>query len=70
MNTPEHYELDPEPIDVIEAWDMNFTLGNVIKYVARAGKKDPCPIADLMKAKDYLEREIETQIRKWEKETE
>jgi hypothetical protein len=33
-------------------------LGNVIKYVARAGKKDTDPIQDLEKAAWYLNREI------------
>lgn len=37
--TPEHYRLDPEPIAVIKAWDLGFCLGNVIKYLARAGHK-------------------------------
>jgi len=46
-----------EPIDVIEDWNLNFNLGNVIKYVARAGKKDD-KLTDLKKAKWYIEREI------------
>jgi hypothetical protein len=48
-----------EAINVIEAWGLNFNLGNVIKYVARAGRKTDNPIEDLEKAKWYIEREIE-----------
>ena len=49
-----------EVIKVIEAWDLNFHLGNVIKYVSRAGKKDPAKtLEDLKKAQWYLERYIE-----------
>jgi hypothetical protein len=48
-----------EAINVIEAWGLNFCLGNVIKYVARAGRKTDNPIEDLEKAKWYIEREIE-----------
>ena len=58
---PEHYggESNPfEPIKVIEAWKLNFNLGNVIKYIGRLGKKDE-EIKELKKAKTYLDREIE-----------
>lgn len=50
-----------EAIDVIEAYKLNFSLGNVIKYVLRCGHKgsDSDAIRDLEKAKAYLEREIE-----------
>jgi hypothetical protein len=48
-----------EAINVIEAWGLNFNLGNVLKYVARAGRKTDSPIDDLEKAKWYIEREIE-----------
>ena len=57
--SPEHYSrLSPEPKDVIRNWDLNFNLGNVIKYIARAGYKDS-RIDDLLKAKQYLDFEIE-----------
>ncbi len=60
---PEHYGGKDNPyeaIKVIEAWDLGFNLGNVVKYVARAGKKEGNNIADeLKKAKWYLCREIE-----------
>lgn len=64
VNHPKHYggENNPyEVIKVIEAWDLSFCLGNTVKYVARAGKKDPKKkIEDLEKANWYLQREIET----------
>lgn len=63
VNSPSHYAASGvEVIDAIEAWglDKNFCLGNVIKYVARAGKKDPAKlIEDLKKSRWYLDREIE-----------
>jgi len=48
-----------EAIKVIEAWDLNFSLGNVLKYVSRAGKKSDNTVEDLKKAVWYLNREIE-----------
>ena len=53
-----------EVFDVIEAFDLNFNLGNVIKYVCRAGKKDECIISDLLKARDYIDREIGLNVSK------
>ena len=47
-----------EPHLVIEDWDLNFNLGNVIKYVSRAGRKDDI-LKDLMKARQYLDFEID-----------
>ena len=59
---PKHYQAKIEPIEFIYIWDLNFNLGNVIKYVCRAGKKDKSKtIEDLEKAKFYLEYEIEHQ---------
>jgi len=47
------------PIDIIEMYDLNFSLGNVIKYVLRAGKKEgESDLDDLNKALWYLQREI------------
>lgn len=45
-------------IDVISDYNLNFNRGNIIKYVARAGKKEN-ELQDLRKALDYLQREIE-----------
>lgn len=58
---------DPyETIKVIDAWglDKSFCLGNVIKYISRAGKKDGNSLLqDLMKAQFYLNYEVEKQRR-------
>ena len=70
VNHPTHYggEENPyEAIKVIEAWELGFCLGNAVKYIARAGKKDPAKeIEDLQKAVWYLQREIE-KLKKREK---
>jgi transposase len=60
VNHPPHYKTGGiETIDFIEAKDLNYRLGNVIKYVSRAGKKDSDPVQDLQKAAWYLQREID-----------
>lgn len=58
---PKHYtDLAITPIDAIEVWGVGFSIGNAIKYMARAGKKDgESPLDDLRKARWYLTREIE-----------
>jgi len=43
---------------VIERFKLGFCLGNVVKYILRAGVKTPDKLKDLNKAKWYLEREI------------
>lgn len=59
VNHPPHYQAGGiETIDFIEAKDLNYRLGNVVKYVSRAGKKNFDPIEDLEKALWYLQREI------------
>jgi hypothetical protein len=62
VNHPDHYggaENPYEAIKVIRAWRLNFALGNAVKYIARAGKKDPSKhIEDLQKAVFYLQNEI------------
>ena len=56
---PAHYAYSKyEPVKVIREWNLNFNLGNVIKYVARAGRKDNI-VQDLKKARQYLDFEIE-----------
>ena len=64
INHPSHYaDGKIEVIDFIEDKKLNFNLGNVIKYVARAGKKDKSKeLEDLKKALWYLEREINSKI--------
>lgn len=60
VENPSHYNSGKiEVIDFIEDQKLGFCLGNVIKYISRAGKKDSSKIVeDLEKAKWYLEREI------------
>ena len=60
INNPSHYAEGRqfEPIDVIEDWKLNYRMGNVLKYVSRAGRKQDA-IEDLKKAVWYLQREIE-----------
>ena len=60
VDHPAHYggADDPyEAIKVIEAWSLGFNLGNTIKYVARAERKN-AQVEDLEKARWYLDREI------------
>jgi hypothetical protein len=61
VNHPSHYGGHDNPyeaIKVIEAWDLGFNLGNVVKYLSRAGKKGNT-LEDLRKAAWYLNREIQ-----------
>ena len=58
VNHPQHYQSDQmEVIDIIEAFNLNFHLGNVVKYVLRSDSKGNY-IEDLQKAIWYLEREL------------
>ena len=57
VNHPSHYNRGIEPIDIIECWRLNFSLGNVIKYVLRSPYKGR-EIEDLEKARWYIDREI------------
>lgn len=60
---PAHYGGEDNPyeaIKVIDAWSLGFCLGNTVKYIARAGKKNPkATVEDLEKARWYLDREIQ-----------
>lgn len=60
VSRPSHYTEGRkyEPKDVIRDWGLNFNLGNTVKYVARAGRKDEI-LVDLRKARQYLDFEIE-----------
>jgi len=62
VNHPNHYggETNPyEAIKVIDAWELGFSLGNTVKYISRAGKKDPTKeLEDLRKALWYLDHHI------------
>lgn len=61
VDHPSHYNSGSiEVIDAIEDWELGFSLGNAIKYIARAGKKSQDTyIQDLEKAVWYLNRELQ-----------
>lgn len=57
---PNYYRQGIEVIDFIECYGLNFHRGNAVKYIARAGKKDPSKESeDLRKAIWYLQRELQ-----------
>jgi len=61
VDHPPHYggaENPYEAIKVIEAWQVDFCIGNVLKYLSRAGKKG-AELEDLKKAEWYLKRAIQ-----------
>lgn len=58
VNHPSHYNKGIETIDYIESWEMSFNIGNAIKYTTRSGYKENA-LEDLLKAKWYIEREID-----------
>ena len=57
INHPSYYHQGIEAIDYIESHEMNFNLGNVIKYITRCEYKEN-KVKDLEKAKWYIDREI------------
>jgi hypothetical protein len=63
VDHPSHYggkDNVYEAIKVIESWELNFSLGNAVKYISRAGKKAGADeLEDLKKARWYLDREIQ-----------
>ena len=60
VNHPTHYTQGKhEVIDVIADWDLNFDRGSAVKYIVRAGKKDPSKeVEDLEKAIYVLQHEV------------
>ena len=62
VNHPGHYGGEHnvyESIKVIDAWSLGFSLGNAVKYISRAGKKNSDKeLEDLKKAKWYLDHHI------------
>ena len=65
IDHPSYYRKDTghEVIDLIEEWNLGFHLGNALKYLARAGLKDPSTARkDLEKAIWYIERYIDTYL--------
>jgi hypothetical protein len=61
VNHPAHYNSGKtEVIEFIEDQQLDYHLGNALKYICRAGKKDPNKhTEDLRKAIWYIERRIE-----------
>lgn len=60
VNSPPHYKSGGvETIDFIEAKQLGYHLGNVVKYISRAGIKSHNPLEDIRKAKWYLDRHLE-----------
>lgn len=62
INHPPHYieGRKYEPIAVIEDWNLSYHLGNALKYISRAGRKDKSTYKqDLKKACWYLQRAID-----------
>ena len=53
---PSYYKKNIEVFDFIENYELNFNIGNVVKYMSRYQSKNG--VEDLKKAKVYLEREI------------
>lgn len=63
VNDPPHYKDGGiETIDFIEAKQLGFNLGNAVKYISRAGKKNDA-LEDLKKARWYLNREINNMMK-------
>lgn len=66
VNHPSHYAdgREYEPIDVITDWQLDFCLGNAVKYISRAGRKDKAKEKeDLEKAVFYIQYYIETHFK-------
>lgn len=57
VSHPSHYTFGRiEVIDAINEWQLDFDRGNAIKYIVRAGRKDPTKTTeDIRKAIFYLE---------------
>lgn len=70
VDHPKHYNDGKiEVIDYIEDKNLDFCLGNAIKYISRAGKKDPDKtIEDLKKAIWYINRKI-SQLERFKDDT-
>jgi hypothetical protein len=60
---PEHYKGKVQPIDLIDAHELNFNIGNVIKYCTRYQRKGD-PLSDLKKAQYYLQKEVDKILNK------
>ena len=66
IDHPQHYKGNKfEVIDIIEDYELGFNLGNAVKYLLRAGKKDSIK-QDLEKAIWYIKREND-RLERWKK---
>lgn len=52
MSQPHYTARQPEPIEIIQAWDLDFLEGNILKYLARWRYKGG--VEDLRKAQTYM----------------
>lgn len=60
VKAPPHYSRGKFQVwDIIEHFRLNYNLGNVCKYILRAGKKTDSPVEDYKKAIAYLQREVD-----------
>ena len=69
VSCPSHYCEGRlfEPIEVINDWQLDFDLGNVVKYISRAGRKDD-KLKDLEKALFYINHAIDKEQKKIKKD--
>lgn len=58
VKRPSHYceGRKYEPIKVIQDWQLDFCLGNTIKYISRAGRKTSTALSDIDKTIEDLEK--------------
>lgn len=58
VNRPSHYceGRKYEPIKVIQDWQLDFCLGNTVKYISRAGRKTSSALSDIEKTIEDLEK--------------
>ena len=57
MNTPDHYNMEIQPVDYIMRNGLGFCEGNIVKYISRYKEKGG--LTDLLKARHYLDLLIE-----------
>lgn len=60
VRRPAHYTFGGIEVQAaIEAWELNFSCGNIVKYTVRAGRKSKrTHLQDLQKARTYIDFEI------------
>lgn len=62
LKAPHYNSTNIEVIDIIESYELNFHLGNAIKYLLRSTSKHDTPTEDVLKAIYYLNRAIDNNI--------